>query len=472
MNDKETVATANPGQRQGETTSVQSGVERLSIDPGQGSQGATSEYDGRNEDEDEDMEGPDDDIAVPDEVIPSLTPDVARLTLASLKDKLGKTSLDLASLLILEKGVKDLQQLAKLQLRIEKLKMEKAHIQDDVDTWTSVVHGVDQAFTTKEEVAVQGTTAKIHVKPNEKDLTVEITAEYPRFVRKALYDSVVGQLSAGERKAMGTIITKVRVFLYKFGMVGIRKLGEERFNRICRRALLLACLDEKTEDAFEAAYQADKKGDWSWERCSQVFVECALTSLEKAAEVDEFAKSGRDKAESYQEYANRMNRLVKVYKVEELPQCADITETMRMSVPSITLTVMELAETQKMMMEFIGFQQPDVKSLPFFLNALRHVHGPDDIPQWKAATDNRKRVRQNGDHEEDRQAEGNGQSRAKRAKTNHGKTENVNSIAVNGNGNGANHGANYHQNQGQNRGQRPPFHNKSVNFANKNPNAQ
>ncbi|KAG0040472.1 hypothetical protein BGZ83_002530, partial [Gryganskiella cystojenkinii] len=308
------MAIANQGQRQGETTSVQSGVERLSIDPGQASRDATPQYDGRNEDEDEDMEEPDDGITVPDEVIPALTPEVARLTLASLKDKLGKTSLELASLLILEKGEKDLKQLGRLRLRIENMKNEKVQVQDYVDTWTSVVHGVDQAFTTKEEVSIQGTTAKIQVKPNEKDLTVEITAEYPRFVRKALYDSVVGQLSAGERNAMGTIITKVRVFLYKFGMVGIRKLGEERFNRICRRVLLLACLDEKTEDAFEAAYQADKKGDWSWEQCSQVFVECALTSLEKAAEVDEFAKSGRDKAESHQEYANRMNRLVKVYK--------------------------------------------------------------------------------------------------------------------------------------------------------------
>jgi len=102
MNDKETVATANQGQRQGETTIVQSGVERLSINPGQGSRDATPPYDGRNEDEDEDMEGPDDGMTVPDEVIPSLTPEVARFTLASLKDKLGKTSLDLASLLIHE----------------------------------------------------------------------------------------------------------------------------------------------------------------------------------------------------------------------------------------------------------------------------------------------------------------------------------------------------------------------------------
>ncbi|KAF8925870.1 hypothetical protein BGZ52_006369 [Haplosporangium bisporale] len=432
------------------------------------SQLTSPEQDGEVEDEDMDVDL-DEDVQTPDEIIPSLTPEVARFTLATLKDRLGKTSLSLAGLLVMEQGEKIPKQLAKLRLRIENVKKEKAQIQRDVDTWTSVVHGVDQAYASKEEICVQGSMAKIHVKPNEKDLTVEITAEYPRFVRKALYDSVVGQLSAGERKAMGTIITKVRVFLYKFGMVGIRKLGEEQFNKICQRALLLACLDEKTEDAFEAAYQKDKKGDWSWERCSQVFVECALTSLEKAAEVDEFAKSGRDKAESYQEYANRMNRLVKVYKVQELPQCADITETMRMSVPSITLTVMELAETQRMIMEFIGLQKPDVKSLPFFLNALRHIHGPDDIPQWKAATENRKRIRQNGEQDEERQTESRGQlPKFKKTKFHHGKvngSENVNSIPIDGNGAGVN------QHQGQNRGQNrgPPFHNKTMTFHRQNP---
>jgi hypothetical protein len=247
------------------------------------------------ETEDVNMELDGEGAQTPDEVIPSLTPEVARFTLATLKERLGKVSLHLAGLLVMEQGEKVPELLAKLQSRIHEAKGEKAKIQVDVDTWTSVVHGVDQAFVSKEEVYVQGAMARIHVKPKEKDLTVEITAAYPRFVHKARYESVLGQLSAGERKAMGPIITKVRVFLYKFGMVGIRKMGEEQFNKICHRALLLACLDEKTEDAFEAAYDKDKNGTWDWERCSQVFVESALTSLEKAAEVDEFAKSGRNK---------------------------------------------------------------------------------------------------------------------------------------------------------------------------------
>jgi len=430
------------------------------------------------ETEDVNMELDGEGAQTPDEVIPSLTPEVARFTLATLKERLGKVSLHLAGLLVMEQGEKVPELLAKLQSRIHEAKGEKAKIQVDVDTWTSVVHGVDQAFVSKEEVYVQGAMARIHVKPKEKDLTVEITAAYPRFVHKARYESVLGQLSAGERKAMGPIITKVRVFLYKFGMVGIRKMGEEQFNKICHRALLLACLDEKTEDAFEAAYDKDKNGTWDWERCSQVFVESALTSLEKAAEVDEFAKSGRNKAESHQEYANRMDRLVKVYKVAELPQCADITETLRMSVPSLTLTVMELAETQRMLMEFIGFQKPDVKSLPFFLNALRHVHGPDDTPQWKSAIENRKRIRQKeGEPDEDRQTETQGQSKFKRAKTSQGKpsgNEPVNSIPIQGNGHGHGQYPNLGQNpnQGQQRGPRPPFQNRSVMFQKQNPNAQ
>ncbi|KAI1286614.1 hypothetical protein EDD11_010581, partial [Mortierella claussenii] len=129
------------------------------------------------------------------------------------------------------------------------------------------------------------------------------------------------------------------------------------------------------------------------------------STLEKAAEVDEFAQAGREKGESYKSYYYRLNRLIEVYKVKELPKHADVTQTLRMSVPSLTLTVMEIAEVQQQMLKFIGMLMPDVTTLDFLMKAIPQVHGPDDTPEWKTVIEAAKKKKNAKEQEEQRQSQ-------------------------------------------------------------------
>jgi hypothetical protein len=121
----------------------------------------------------------------------------------------------------------------------------------------------------------------------------------------------------------------------------------------------MANLDEKTRDAFDAAIDQDPDGEWGWERCEQVFVDSALIMTEKAAEVDDFAKAGREKNETDKEFANHLRRLVEVYKVRELPKHSDVAQSLRMSIPSLALTPMQVAEIVKRLESLVGMPMPD-----------------------------------------------------------------------------------------------------------------
>ncbi|KAI1320732.1 hypothetical protein EDD11_010266 [Mortierella claussenii] len=92
---------------------------------------------------------------------------------------------------------------------------------------------------------------------------------------------------------------------------------------------------------------------------------------EKAAEVDDFAKAGRERQESYKEFANRLRRLVEVYKVRKLPKHSDVTQSLRMTIPSLALTVMHLVT-------FTDIPMPNIEPLDFLMEAIPDVHGPDE----------------------------------------------------------------------------------------------
>lgn len=116
-------------------------------------------------------------------------------------------------------------------------------------------------------------------------------------------------------KTSGPIRTSVRLFLYEFRTQGNLTYGSKNFEKICYRLLALANMDVKVQDALTAAREKDKGPAWSWDKCEQVFVDCAMTLHEKTSEVEEFARIGREKTESFKEYELRLRRLVEVYRV-------------------------------------------------------------------------------------------------------------------------------------------------------------
>ncbi|KAG9060961.1 hypothetical protein KI688_007788 [Linnemannia hyalina] len=102
---------------------------------------------------------------------------------------------------------------------------------------------------------------------------------------------------------------------------------------------------------------------------------------------------GREKTESFKEYELRLRRLVEVYRVKELPKHTDVTQTLRMSIPSLTLTVMQLSETVNMLLKHVGMAVPDVTSLDFLMNAIPNALGPDECSEWKVFIDASRKAR-------------------------------------------------------------------------------
>ncbi|KAG0312803.1 hypothetical protein BGZ99_009261 [Dissophora globulifera] len=177
--------------------------------------------------------------------------------------------------------------------------------------------------------------------------------------------------------------TNVREFLYEFKRMGVLKY-DKFFEKICYRLLSLTNLDEKTGDAFFIAHEEDPDGIWDWSRCEQAFVDSALTFSDKTDEVDEFAKKAvRERTESYKAYSRRLRRLIDVYNVHELPKYAYIAHTLRMTIPSQTLMLMEAVQIQKMIMKHIGMSMPDTTSLDFLVESISNMKSPDESTEWK-----------------------------------------------------------------------------------------
>ncbi|KAF9345683.1 hypothetical protein BGX26_002877 [Mortierella sp. AD094] len=228
---------------------------------------------------------------------------------------------------------------------------------------------------------------------------IKLTHEYPRFHRKV----EAHLMPVLDPKTQGVIFTNVREFLYEIKRVG--RLKRKDFEEVCYVIVSLANPDKKVSLAFSSAHEKDPKGDWGWDRCEQVFVDSALTLNEKSEEVDLFARAGRDKGESYQEFEYRLRRLIEVYRVKEPPKHADVALSIQMSIPSLALTVMQMGQVMKMMLKHVNMPMPDINTLEFLVDSISNVHGPDDCDEWKKVIDENRRRKAVKETEENRFAQ-------------------------------------------------------------------
>jgi hypothetical protein len=274
------------------------------------------------------------------------------------------------------------------KVKLEQLTADIKEIDNCVDEWNSMVKGFEKAMGTAARPEVQSTPI-VSISgalvatgaTQESESEIKLTPDYPRFHRLL------------ESHLMPFIDSRVSGPIQTFQCIGRLKHGDKKFEKIGFRLLSLANMDRRTADAFAVARERDPTEVWSWRKCEQEFVQAALTPLEKASEVEEFAKAGREKGESYKEFFNRLKRLVEVYRVKELPKHADVTETLRMSIPSLALTVMQVAEVQKRMLTFMGMAMPDTTTLDFLMESIPNAYGPDDCTEWKSVIEEAKKRR-------------------------------------------------------------------------------
>ena len=345
------------------------------------------------------------------------------------------------------------------EITINTVLAEKQKLETQVKQWQSIVTGFESVARSNQylnqarsaKTRDLGSGSKVS---NGKEEKLSLGHVIPRYHRKCADMPVI------DKKVSGPIRTNVREFLHEFKKQGQWEHGNDKFEAVCLRLLCMANMDQEAGDAFEAEVNKDPNGDWGWKRCEQVFVDSALTMTEKAAEVDDFAKAGRNKGESYKAFGFRLNRLVEVYKVRDLPKHSDVAHSLRMSIPSLTLTVMQLAEAVKRLTTFVGMPMLDVETLDFLMEAIPNVHGPDDATEWKNVIEENKKRKLAKEAEEQKLD----QSSKGKQHNNFNKKKNITA------GNGSNVGnatavpdqdGNERQGQTMNNGQIGKFKNKS-----------
>lgn len=268
---------------------------------------------------------------------------------------------------------------------LDMVNREADKVEEAINFWNEIMAGLEKASKAVQSPCGLAPMAQGNTPGNSqmfKDFQspdVKMSGDIPSFhhpVEPHLMPKV-------DPKTSGPIQTNVRLFLHEFQKIGLLKYGQEKFEAIGYHLLQLANLDEKVGDAFSVAKDAEPGVHWGWNKCEQKFVDAALTVLEKATEVDEFARAGREKGESYKQFFHQLRCLVEVYKVKELPKHADVTELLCMSIPSLALTVMQVAKVQKRIMQQIGMSMPDTMMLDFLMESILNIHGPDDCDEWK-----------------------------------------------------------------------------------------
>jgi len=303
-----------------------------------------------------------------------------------------------------------------LKERMTRLEAQKEALQIKVKQWVSIVHGLTTAepMASAESRNNVGGNEKIVVQNGGKSVTLTLDPEYTRYIHESVIKERIAKFTETERKQYPRVSSDTQLFVHEARETAMAKMGTAS-NGVASRILSILCLDSRIKAKFSAKSKADESSHdpWNWDQATTIFVNLALSPLEKAAAVEKFAKSGRGKSESYEEYGHRLERMATVYQVADLPQCADITEALRLSVPAHALTIMETRELLRQFILATGHSMPDTKSLPFFLSAVKHMHGPEDTPLYQTVHDARKRMRDDG---EQGQEGGDQALRAKRVK--------------------------------------------------------
>lgn len=302
----------------------------------------------------------------------------------------------------------------KLQAQCDKAEEDRAVVQARVNRWLSIVDGLAlSAPSVKDTSLEERNQEKLVFQNGGKSVQLNLDAEYTRYFHESVIKEKMAKFSETDRKYYPKVTSDVLVFVHHAREIACAKLGNAA-EGIATRVLTILCLDTRINGIFQTQIQTEPAGaKWTWEKSISVFITCALTTVEKGAAVERFARKGRGKGESYAELGHRLERMATIYKIDELPQCADVTETLKMSVPSLALAVLEVRQAVQFIIGQTNLTCPDFKSLPFLIEGLKTLAGPDDTPLYQAAFEQRKRVRGSLDEEDDGQGQ---QSKPKRAR--------------------------------------------------------
>ncbi|KAF8926178.1 hypothetical protein BGZ47_002861 [Haplosporangium gracile] len=168
------------------------------------------------------------------------------------------------------------------------------------------------------------------------------------------------------------VIHDPHLFLDSFKTYCENSYGETPFLASAQRLLCMAILDEQTRQQFNDELARHGSSSLTWEECEVAFVDSVLTPKERFLTVARVAETGRRNKESYRNFALRLQRSVRVYRIDD--SNTTVLSGIMGSIPSLELNLIK-SSIQK-----AGTSLTDVKldSISEVLTALSAMEGPDD----------------------------------------------------------------------------------------------
>ncbi|KAG9066456.1 hypothetical protein KI688_001682 [Linnemannia hyalina] len=168
------------------------------------------------------------------------------------------------------------------------------------------------------------------------------------------------------------VIRDPHLFLDGFKTYCENNYGETPFLASAQRLLCMAILDDQTRQQFTDELTRHSSSSLTWEECEVAFVDSVLTPTERFNTVARVAEIGRRHKESYRNFALRLQRSVRVYRIDD--NNATVLSGIVSSIPSVELNLIKTS------IQKIGTSLSEVKldSICEILTNLSVMEGPDD----------------------------------------------------------------------------------------------
>ncbi|KAG0287667.1 hypothetical protein BGZ97_007027 [Linnemannia gamsii] len=169
-----------------------------------------------------------------------------------------------------------------------------------------------------------------------------------------------------------TVIRDPHLFLDGFKTYCENSYGEAPFLASAQRLLCMAILDDQTRQQFTDELARHGSSSLTWEECEVAFVDSVLTPTERFNTVARVAEVGRRHKESYRNFALRLQRSVRVYRIDD--NNATVLSGIMGSIPSMEVNLI------KNSIQRSGTSLSEVKlnSISEILTNLSVMEGPDD----------------------------------------------------------------------------------------------
>ncbi|KAG0250069.1 hypothetical protein DFQ27_009636 [Actinomortierella ambigua] len=211
-----------------------------------------------------------------------------------------------------------------------------------------------------------------------KSSTATLDPAIPRFGKERVHYSLPKGAS---------LLSSPLEFLEKFATQVRSMHGEKNMERLCARLLILAMMDDDQQGRVSRALAELPETDRTWRRCEQLFVETLLTPNDMEQQAKIAIARGRPSNESYQRYAWTLERLVRIYKVDESPSRVVLLDYMKATIPSHVLDTMTLLYVMDVRSNLVKVADPSkalaIDSAHLFISYLEKMHGPDDCEDRK-----------------------------------------------------------------------------------------